>query len=825
VNALPPPDAAPVTLALLAERPMWVAWQQEDREDGKPTKVPYAPDGRKAKANAPRTWGTRAAAEVQHLRLPKPYGLSGVGIEFCALGNGFSTGGIDLDTCRAADGTFTPWALQVIERFGTYAELSPSGTGAKLFFLYSTDDLPMLRTSMGGAAYGKQFKQGGGDHPPAVELHLGNRYFAVTDQHMEGTPAELRPVPLHTLFWLVEEAGPALVREGAKEPLFDQGTEAPEQDAEGDAGSSQDGADGSGDPTGLEARINAKAGLDKLLARRWRGDWSGLKEQSRSTKAFALMGALRRAGFGLDDAKSAVHLHRDTAAWAREKGDAAGGREFQRIWDALAEGEATREPILSASAPLDSARQLIARCHTTGGIRTLHHQNATFYTWAGSHYVETPPEEMRAALYRFLDGAKRLNDDGEMVAFDPTKSKVANVLEATAAEAQLGRGVRPPTWLDGADRPNPAEVIACANGLLHLPTRTLQGHTPNFFTLNALSFDYQPTPPEPEAWLAFLASLWPDDREAIATLQELFGLCLTGDTGFQKAFLIVGPKRSGKGTIARVLTELLGAANVCGPTLSSLGQNFGLAPLIGKRLAVVSDARLSGKADQHVIVERILAITGEDGLTIDRKFRDGWTGKLDVRFLILTNELPKLTDSSGALASRFIILTMTRSFFGKEDLALTSKLTAELPGILGWAIEGWKRLTARGYFVPPSSSADAQQGLEDLGSPIGAFLRDRCIVDPGLATRCDELYAAWCAWCREHGRDHPGTTQTFGRDLNAAVPGLSVSQPRAADGSRTRYYNGVTLDPDQGLARSGTRSDALRLLSPSYFADDPGFAA
>jgi putative DNA primase/helicase len=58
--------------------------------------------------------------------------------------------------------------------------------------------------------------------------------------------------------------------------------------------------------------------------------------------------------------------------------------------------------------------------------------------------------------------------------------------------------------------------------------------------------------------------------------------------------LVVGLKRSGKGTLARVLKALVGEDNVAGPTLSSLATSFGLWPLLGKTVAVVSDARLSG---------------------------------------------------------------------------------------------------------------------------------------------------------------------------------------------------------------------------------------
>ena len=54
--------------------------------------------------------------------------------------------------------------------------------------------------------------------------------------------------------------------------------------------------------------------------------------------------------------------------------------------------------------------------------------------------------------------------------------------------------------------------------------------------------------------------------------------------------LLIGPTRAGKGVIARVLKALVGRGNYAGPTLASLGTNFGLSPLIGKPLAIVSDA-------------------------------------------------------------------------------------------------------------------------------------------------------------------------------------------------------------------------------------------
>jgi putative DNA primase/helicase len=192
-------------------------------------------------------------------------------------------------------------------------------------------------------------------------------------------------------------------------------------------------------------------------------------------------------------------------------------------------------------------------------------------------------------------------------------------------------------------------------------------------------------------------------------------------------------------------------------------------------------------------VERILAITGEDSLSVDRKFKDAWTGRLETRIMVLTNELPRLADASGALASRFLILLLTNSFYGKEDRGLTDRIIRELPGILNWSLEGWDRLKKRGYFVQPASSAAAQQDFEDLGSPIGAFLRDWCIIGPSDKCRPEDLHHRWMDWCRDQNITQVGTVQTFGRDLRSVVSGLKVVNPRNTQGKPERYYQGVRL--------------------------------
>jgi primase-polymerase (primpol)-like protein len=84
-------------LDALAHEARWVAWRNELR-GGKPTKVPYAPDGMKAKADNPSTWGTRKVAEACASRIVNGQG-GGIGIQLGDLGGDMHLCGIDLDSC------------------------------------------------------------------------------------------------------------------------------------------------------------------------------------------------------------------------------------------------------------------------------------------------------------------------------------------------------------------------------------------------------------------------------------------------------------------------------------------------------------------------------------------------------------------------------------------------------------------------------------------------------------------------------------------------------------------------------------------------------
>jgi putative DNA primase/helicase len=457
-----------------------------------------------------------------------------------------------------------------------------------------------------------------------------------------------------------------------------------------------------------------------------------------------------------------------------------------------------RGPRCDNTEPVRLAEAFLRYAYTTDGEPTLVRWARAWWRYDGTRYVEHDDEALERDVIRFLDIAVTPHRDAktgrthhERVTattkhVNDTRKALLGVAPAVAASA--------PYWLSstGTD-PDPAHLAACQNGLLHLDTLALIPRTPRLFTTTAIGTRWEPEAPAPVAWLAFLRSLWGNDAETPLVLQQVFGYLLTPDTSQQKIFALIGPPRSGKGTIARILKALLGDDAVVNPTLASLEQPFGLAPLVGRSVAIIGDARLGGRQDQAQVVERLLSISGEDPLSINRKNRDEITVRLRTRVLLISNELPRLYDISGALASRFVILSLAHSFLGSEDTQLERKLLAELPGIFRWAIEGRQDLQERGRFVEPLASEPARRHLAEVSSPIASFLEDSCRLGAAYEVGRDALYDAYKDWCKASGIDKPRDKAWFGRDLHTLHPTVGEAQRSRPDGKRFRVYCGVGL--------------------------------
>jgi putative DNA primase/helicase len=455
-------------------------------------------------------------------------------------------------------------------------------------------------------------------------------------------------------------------------------------------------------------------------------------------------------------------------------------------------------------APMKVARQLEPLWTTPQG-KTLYHWRETWMQWTGTHWRETGASALKTRLYLELEHAVYQGADKKgqplFKPWNPTQKKIGNLIDAISAVTHLDESVETGSWLGCAGKKG---LISCRNTLVDPLTRVTTGHTPAYFTTTSVPYAYDPQAECPQ-WLGFLKLVFGDDAESIQAIQEWAGYVLSGRTDLQKGIQLIGPPRAGKGTVARILEKLIGKENSTGTTLGDIGRQFGLAGLVGKSLCVVGDAHMENR-NNAAIVTRLLMITGEDSITIDRKNRTEWVGRLGARVMILANKPPKFSDVSGAIVSRWITVQFTQSFEGREDETLEARLTTELPGIFNWALEGLKRLTERGRFVQPGSAMETLQTQRDNASPIKAFVDEQAVRGEGQWILKDSLFAAWKSWCMVNNVQAVGTTAQFATDLYAAFPGIAQGQKRI-NGKVMRVYTGITLATEEGMVVPATQSN------------------
>lgn len=165
---------------LLRDQARWVVWRNVRRKkpDGSFVwaKMPFTASGSYGSSTDPTTWCSFDEAS-DALMLGDYDGLGFV------LGDGLH--GIDLDDCRNEEtGQLSDLALEVLDRVGGYAEVSPSGTGIKVF----------TRTNLDGSRTKKDM---------GVELYRDGRYFTVTGHVLDDAHASV-PSAVQDLGWFVE---------------------------------------------------------------------------------------------------------------------------------------------------------------------------------------------------------------------------------------------------------------------------------------------------------------------------------------------------------------------------------------------------------------------------------------------------------------------------------------------------------------------------------------------------------------------------------------------------------------------------------------------
>jgi phage/plasmid-associated DNA primase len=247
-------------------------------------------------------------------------------------------------------------------------------------------------------------------------------------------------------------------------------------------------------------------------------------------------------------------------------------------------------------------------------------------------------------------------------------------------------------------------------------------------------------------------------------------------------------------------------------------KDFGLQTLLGKRGWIADDAVGQGETLDAENYKNI--VTGEK-MNVTRKNKTSIDGvKFGFPVLLTMNNLFKVKDGSDAVYNRSLILPMTRVRAETEpeptgyDSISEKIISEELTGVFWWALEGWHRLSARGFYDPPKCMLQAISDLQDANNAVGKWARECVVIDLHSKVKPSDLFASFAGWYFQENGDgkFPWSQNGFSRKLKENISSIEPGRE-----SQVRWTAGVSLNEDglENWSINAARDEYRRIATPT----------
>lgn len=305
------------------------------------------------------------------------------------------------------------------------------------------------------------------------------------------------------------------------------------------------------------------------------------------------------------------------------------------------------------------------------------------------------------------------------------------------------------------------DEIPVQNGILNIFTRKLTEYCPQKIFFSKMPVIYNPSSTCP-AIDCFLNDVL-DSQEDKTVYYEIAGSALLKEYRFEKAVMLVGNGRNGKGKSLELLKRLVGIENCSSiPLCALVPDSFNLYELFGKLLNLAGDIGNKDLQDTSMFK----SLTGRDLVTTKRKFLSGVTFENYAKFIFACNELPSVYDTSRGFWDRWILLNYPYTFVSKEeyeksedkkmlkikDENIISKIVTpeELSGLLNQALDGLDRINKNhGFSVTKGTKEIKDMWIRKSNSAI-AFAMDFVEDDlDGYITK-KEFRRRYTDYCKKH---------------------------------------------------------------------------
>ena len=349
--------------------------------------------------------------------------------------------------------------------------------------------------------------------------------------------------------------------------------------------------------------------------------------------------------------------------------------------------------------------------------------------------------------------------------------------------------------VDEADVNDNPNEINLQNGWFNLVTGEVTPHTPDRWSTVQLPVDStKGTTEAKDELLAFINKVIPAD--AITLVQMMCGYCLHYDASYQRAFLLYGKGRNGKGTLLKMIQAMLGEDNHSTESLEKLSDTrWGTANLFGMMANIVDDISETTIRDSSDF--KMLA-AGET-ISAERKNKDPFKFKNKAKLIFSANAIPKSIDKTRGFYRRWVFIDMDGKVIPRKEVIRDyyKKLTTPegLSVFFHWAVEGLQALLALNQFPTSQSSDNLLGNYKKENDPVLTFVKEHLTYKANAKhLKVANLRDAYKKWCEEWERKP--TPNKLKEAIEAEFGGQGVKQQREwVNSKQERFWFNLHYDP------------------------------
>lgn len=373
--------------------------------------------------------------------------------------------------------------------------------------------------------------------------------------------------------------------------------------------------------------------------------------------------------------------------------------------------------------------------------------NKVWFVWNGKYWewdikgkVKRFAEEVANEM---LEQSKKVLDtDGIKNALRMLNSAGKNNM---INEAQHQDGIA----IVNADCDNQKFLLNTHSGVYDLKNDKLLPHTKEPYITKIADVEIDDSD-EPKLWLKFLDDIFMGDEEIINFIQKAVGYTLSGSIKEQVIFILFGGGNNGKSVFIDTIQTMLGDYATTVP-IEVLMERKGrgnvettLARIKGARMIHASE----NDEDDQINEGLIKQITGGEQVIGRFLYGNEFEYYPEYKLWLSTNNKPQVKGTDFGIWRRIIIipfkLTIARD---KVDRNLTDKLKNEMPKILNWAIEGFRKYEKEGLELP-QSLIDEKDIYKKEMDYISNFISDRIESKDEYKLPATTVYKEYEKWCR-----------------------------------------------------------------------------